>query len=321
MWCLLAEYIQGSRLKMINYNLVLFFVLLSKYHVILSKQCPPKHFILNGMVNCHSWLSCEDIPDVKIKQLIGTGGVKAVYLASWNDFNVVVSILNNPQYSNDFRSGLKLLQVLNPSPYIIQLIGFCDYSNVIITEYHPLGSAVNIIDFLKSKKSDGIISRLKLCLNYAEILTFLHSESAGKRVVCDSNDLNKLLSQFLIKEDFTLILNDLDALPQVTHNKSVKCGSRELRGSFVAPEQLWTLPGLFQDSLMPGYDEKTDIWKSVSVFTYFLRDVENNNVALYRLFHLHKRCKSVNPSDRPSANEIVEAYKEVIFELSNHEEL
>ena len=164
--------------------------------------------------------------------------------------------------------------------YIIQLIGFCEYSNVIITEYHPLGNAGNILDLLKSRKMGDVLSRLKLCLNYAEILKFLHSGAAGKRVACDSNDLNKLLSQFLVKEDLTLVLNDVDALPEVHFNKSVKCGTRELTGTFVAPEQLWTLPGHFQDSLMPGYDEKTDIWKSVSVFTHFLKNVESNNVCL-----------------------------------------
>lgn len=307
-------------LKMIKHNLIWLFVLLLKYHTTLSKHCPPKHFILNEMVNCHPWLTCEDMPDVKIKELIGVGGVKAVYLAFWNSFNVVLSVLNNPEYIEDFKNGLKILQMLNPSQYVTQLIGFCENTNVIITEYHPLGNAVNIIDLLKSKKSDDIISRLKLCLNYAEILKFLHSESAGKRVVCDSNDLNKLLSQFLIKEDFTLILNDVDALPKVSNNKSIKCGFKELRGTFVAPEQLWTLPGEFDDSLMAGYNEKTDIWKSVSVFSYFLTDIRNNDV-LYRLFNLHKQCKSINPSDRPTAHEIVAAYKQIIFELYDHDEL
>lgn len=45
-----------------------------KYH------CNPGSFILDGMTDCHSWLTCNEIksPHISIKQIIGTGAVKTV---------------------------------------------------------------------------------------------------------------------------------------------------------------------------------------------------------------------------------------------------
>jgi glycoprotein-mannosyl O6-kinase len=37
----------------------------------------------------------------------------------------------------------------------------------------------------------------------------------GVRVMCDGDHTEKLLSQFLVTEEYRLIVNDLDALPEV----------------------------------------------------------------------------------------------------------
>ncbi|XP_046384640.1 protein O-mannose kinase-like [Ischnura elegans] len=125
--------------------------------------------------------------------------------------------------------------------------------------------------------------------------------------MCDSNDLQKLLSQFLVTDELSLILNDLDAIPVVTEG-GVKCGHQELKGDFVAPEQQWRLPGNFSDEDMPGYDEKTDIWKVPSVCNYFLRDVPGGDDVIMQLSSIHKHCKSVDPNLRPTAQELVSHY-------------
>ncbi len=61
--------------------------------------------------------------------------------------------------------------------------------------------------------------------------------------MCDGDYTAKLLSQFLIRDDYRLIVNDLDALPEVDRisTKFIKCGPRQFspQNTFVAPEQLW----------------------------------------------------------------------------------
>ncbi|KAJ9595412.1 hypothetical protein L9F63_013396 [Diploptera punctata] len=269
------------------------------------------------MDSCHQWLTCSDVENVEVKEIIGIGAVKVVYRATWEGFKVAYSKLNNPAYIADFIHGLNMLRMLHPTKHIVQLIGFCN-DDIILTEYHKYGNAVNITDKLTTST---IQMRLTLCLNYALILQYLHNSPIGTRVMCDSNDISKLLSQFLITEHMELLLNDVDALPEVNlkMNQSIKCGHRELIGTFVAPEQLWPFLHEFHDEEMPGYDEKTDIWKAASVCDYFLGNISGSDVVRYNLFSVHKLCKSIKPEMRPSAADLVMEYQRVLDEIQSND--
>ena len=149
---------------------------------------------------------------------------------------------------------------------------------------------------------------LQIAEDYLRIINFLHSNEAGPRVMCDSNDLGKTLSQYLITDDYHIVLGDLDALPVVRkhHNELIKCGHRELYGIFVAPEQLWPFTkDPFDDERMPGYDEKTDIWKLPDVLYHLLGDSLVSQQLKSGLFHIIRKCKSLAPQDRPTAEEIL----------------
>lgn len=278
-------------------------------------QCRSGYFHLPGMTSCHPWLTCSESEFIAVKELIGLGAVKAVYRAIWKDFSLAYSRLNNPYYLSDFKYGLNMLKLFQPSPFVVQLVGFCEMENVILTEYHKNGNAVNITNL----SSHNLKFRLNLCLNYAFLLEYLHNSPSGTRVMCDSNNLQKLLSQLLVTDNLTLILNDLDALPEVNQefNFSIKCGHQQLTGAFVAPEQLWPFSTPFDDSKMPGYNEKTDIWKAATVCEHFLEDVPNSDMARYHLFSLHKSCKNPNPERRPTAHQLVKEYIKVIEEMDS----
>jgi glycoprotein-mannosyl O6-kinase len=292
-------------------------VLIFKHHTFVgSSQCSFGYFRLPGMTSCHPWLTCLELESIAVKELIGLGAVKAVYKATWKEFFLAYSKLSNPHYLNDFKYGLHMLKLFQPSPFVVQLVGFCEVDNVILTEYHKNGNAVNITQI----SVRNLKFRLKLCLNYALLLEYLHNSPFGTRVMCDSNDLAKLLSQLLVTDNHTLILNDLDALPEVDRrlNLGVKCGHQQLTGTFVAPEQLWPFSSPFSDNKMPGYNEKTDIWKAASVCEYFLGDVPNSDMARYHLFSLHKSCKNTNPERRPTANQLVKGYMKAMEELDSN---
>ena len=153
--------------------------------------------------------------------------------------------------------------------------------------------------------------RFQIAKDYLNIINFLHNGKTGPRVMCDSNDLNKTLSQYLITDDFHIVLNDLDALPLVGQGLTggIKCGHRQLFGSFVAPEQLWPFENdPFDDRRMPGYNEKTDIWKTPNVLFHILGDSPRSDQLKLGLFNFLKKCKSVKPDERPSAQEIINEF-------------
>lgn len=140
--------------------------------------------------------------------------------------------------------------------------------------------------------------------------------------MCDSNDLMKTLSQFLITDQLHVVVNDLDALPEVKNGNLIKCGHRQLFGEFVAPEQLWPHDHLeFNNDIMHGYDEKTDIWKIPDVLTFLLGSSTYANQVKFRLFDIFQCCKNIDSSSRPTVLEIREKLSESIDIILARQEL
>ncbi|XP_067900993.1 protein O-mannose kinase isoform X2 [Heterodontus francisci] len=293
-----------------------------------SDSCPSGYFRLGGMKDCLSWLSCEMIQsEVTVIKLIGQGAVKQVFLAHWRGNKVALSRLAVSEFSKDFFHGLEMLKGLQ-SVYVVKLLGYCEEDRTILTEYHPFGSLINVNSILEQEVYRGFNTwevRFRLSVEYVMFLRFLHNSPLGPRVMCDSNDLGKILSQYLLTTNLHVIANDLDALPLVNRSAGilVKCGARQLQGEFVAPEQLWPfgndLP--FSDDLMPPYDEKTDIWKIPDVTDFLLGQVEGSDVVRLHLFQLHQDCKRGMPEQRPSVLTVVQTYKAVYTSLTQESEL
>ena len=156
--------------------------------------------------------------------------------------------------------------------------------------------------------------RIQFIRDYLSIIEYLHNSPIGTRVMCDTNDLQKTLSQFLITDDFRLIVNDLDALPEVMNNGTVKCGHRELFGDFVAPEQLWPYEDRgFTDVGMPGYNEKTDIWKIPNILVFLLGTSTQASRLKILLFNdLFRWCKTFDAVQRPGIREVKMKFESII---------
>ncbi|XP_069341420.1 protein O-mannose kinase isoform X2 [Eulemur rufifrons] len=284
--------------------------------------CPYGHFKIGQMKNCSPWLSCEELR-TEVRQLkhVGEGAVKRVFLSEWKKHKVALSRLTRLEMKDDFLHGLQMLKSLQ-SKRVVTLLGYCEDDNTILTEYHPLGSLSNLEETLNLSKYQHVNTwehRLRLAVNYVSIIRYLHHSPLGTLVMCDSNDLPKTLSQYLLTSDFSIVANDLDALPLVDHSAGplVKCGHRELHGDFVAPEQLWPfgedVP--FHDDLMPSYDEKIDIWKIPDVSGFLLGHVEGSDMVRFHLFDIHKACKSHTPAERPTAQDVLDTYQKVLNSL------
>lgn len=269
------------------------------------------------MKNCTPWLQCAQIEaEVHRLKLIGQGAVKKVFLSEWRGQKVALSTLTTPEYTEDFLHGVSMLRALQGSK-VVQLVGFCLEDPTLVTEYHPLGSLLSLEEVLSQERylrHNTWQIRLRLAAEYVSILHFLHTGPAGVRVMCDSNTLEKTLSQFLLTSDLRLVVNDLDALPEVDRQRGalVKCGHRELSGDFVAPEQRWPFERRpFQEELMHGYDERTDVWKIPDVTRFLLGRVSGADLVHFHLFQIHEACKSRHPELRPSAQTVLDVYREV----------
>ncbi|GIX94496.1 protein O-mannose kinase [Caerostris extrusa] len=239
-----------------------------------------------------------------------------VYLAKWEDYEVVLSVLSEKKYEEDFKQNLFMIKSLN-GQYTVQLIGFCKYN--ILTKYYAFGNALNVNNHLRNslRLYDNVKLRLDLCISYVSVINFLHTSPVGVRVMCDSNSLEKTLSQFLLTDDLKIVVNDLDATPEVNESqKGILCGNRALWNSFVAPEQLWPYGGeTYDPKKMPLYDEKTDIWKIPDVCNWFLGGSSEADIIKYKLFNFHKSCKNRDPSQRPSAKLILKMYEKIRKDL------
>ncbi|XP_061033418.1 protein O-mannose kinase isoform X2 [Eubalaena glacialis] len=282
-------------------------------------RCPHGHFRMGPMSNCSPWLSCEQLrTEVRQMKRVGEGAVKRVFLSEWKERKVALSRLTRLEVRDDFLHGLRMLRSLQ-SEHVVTLLGYCEDDNSILTEYHPLGSLSGLeatLNLSKYRSTNTWQHRLQLALGYVAIIDFLHRSPLGTLVMCDSSDLPKTLSQYLLTTNFSIVLNDLDALPLVNRSTGalVKCGHRELRGDFVAPEQLWPygedVP--FHDDLMPAYDEKIDIWKIPDVSSFLLGHVEGSDMVRFHLFDIHKACKSQTPAERPTAQDVLDTYQKVL---------
>ncbi|XP_015362982.1 protein O-mannose kinase [Marmota marmota marmota] len=283
------------------------------------RSCPYGYFKMGQMKNCSPWLSCEELrTEVRQLKRVGEGAVKRVFLSEWKERKVALSRLTSLEMRDDFLCGLQMLKSLQ-SKHIVTLLGYCEEDNTILTEYHPLGSLSNLEKTLNLSKYQNVNTwqhRLQLAMDYVGVINYLHHSPLGTLVMCDSNDLPKTLSQYLLTSNFSIVANDLDALPLVNHSSGtfVKCGHRELHGDFIAPEQLWPfgedIP--FHDDLMPSYDEKIDIWKIPDVSSFLLGHVEGSDMVRFHLFDIHKACKSQNPAERPTAQDILDTYQKVL---------
>ncbi|KAH9489943.1 hypothetical protein Btru_038310 [Bulinus truncatus] len=285
------------------------------------RKCQHGNFLLPGMKSCHPWLTCTEIlSELEIKDnILGRGAQKIVKEGKWQGHFVAVNHLNMINYSEDTMYGLEMLKMLNGQPYVIQLVGWCIANEslaVVLTEKHTLGSADNVNHVLEIQRPNHntLTVRFSLCYDFVKILSVLHSLPGGPYVMCDSNYPDKTLSQFLLTDNLTLILNDVDAMPQVRREEGVliKCGTRELHGDFVAPEQLWPFDRLsFSDELMPMYDEKVDIWKIPDVCNILIGNVNGSAALRLQLFNIHSQCRDMDSSKRPTAHTILKNYDKI----------
>ena len=184
-----------------------------------------------------------------------------------------------------------------------------------VTEFHKNGALSNMLKRNGFARNVSLGTRLQLSVDYVRVIDFLHHSPVGTRVMCDTHNLYKAMSQFLITDDFHVVVNDLDNLPRVDRmeGRLIKCTrSSEIHTMFVAPEQKWpdsTRP--YNHTQMLPYDEKTDIWKIPPVINTLLGNTRGSSAIKTRLSHVLQSCRKIDPARRPGAREVLRALVEI----------
>ncbi|XP_034330104.2 protein O-mannose kinase isoform X2 [Magallana gigas] len=280
--------------------------------------CDHGYFGLYGMKTCHQWLNCTDIKSIKGFEKIKTdtiGYVKKVWISKWDGYEVVVKKirqnLNGPTSHDEFHSGVQFLQDFSNHPDVLQIVGHCN--ETLVTELHAMADATNLEKHLRhNKEFDNVFVRFQLCIDFVRIMTTLHSGHGGKVFAhCDAGNVNIMLQQYLLTDDFRLVISDVDSLLgfEIRDGVSQKrmCpfkSDRNYSQPFNAPEQyfnhkLKTFP----------YDEKIDIWKIPNICDRLLYRNSIKREVLPHLTALHKRCESSDPKGRPTALEVLKIYE------------
>ncbi|XP_062577446.1 protein O-mannose kinase-like [Saccostrea cucullata] len=287
--------------------------------------CGHGYFGLYGMEACHPWLDCDELKSINGSEKIPLstpGSVKQVRISKWEGYDVVVKKLRDYHIGRrahtEYKHGLQILKDFSNHSEVLQLVGFCD--SVMVTEFHALADANNLEKHLMVYKDfDNVSTRFQLCLDFLYIMTLLHSGQGGKVYAhCDGNAVSILLWQFLLTDDFRLVISDVDALVDleilngVTQKKVCPVESRNYSVPFNAPEQHWPYKEEpFNISRMPPYDEKIDIWKIPDVCKSFLHYMPLKIKILPHLRDINNRCKSKDPQTRPKASEVLAVYRDV----------
>lgn len=251
---------------------------------------------------CYSYLNCRDVKHMNPIQLLAKGVVKNIWIVEWNYHLITMSSLTNIDYLGDFNENIKNHYIFRSSSFVSKILGVC--GNSIFTEYYQLGNMNNLQNVFKKYRIEKFNDRFKYCIQYVKIINFLHQHSM---VMCDTNSLEKTLTQYLINDNLQIILNDMDALPVATDKNKILCGNRIISSDFVAPEQTKIIIQHNKTVILP-YDHKTDIWKIPDICHWILANTSIPEFQRQILYWIHQKCKSKIPSKRPETKEILQFY-------------
>ena len=83
-----------------------------------------KGFFRDNTGNCIPLLGCDVIGnELKFVKKLQGGFVKDITHVKWNDMDLVYSVPK--AFKDDFKSGMELLEVLQESEFVVELVGLC----------------------------------------------------------------------------------------------------------------------------------------------------------------------------------------------------
>lgn len=280
--------------------------------------CPEGTFRLPGMSQCKPRLNCNQIKKLlptKDRFLIGGGGVKRIYTADLQGNAVVIARVKRFKFNQYLDSMIELQQ----TGIVAQLVGMCEEPAwpEVVLQYHSLGSLLSV-----AQMPSDLDLRWRVVMSYLDVVEKLHNKvPRSPRVLCDASRTEITLSQFLLTDDFRVVLNDVDELIAASNDGKVRCNCNIIRGGsefsgegmgcLVPPEQKKCGTNVF-------YTEKIDIWKIPDITAAILGKSDDSLNLWNHLYHIHQECKLDEPNLRPPIEHVVAKYRQVQAQFNIH---
>ena len=161
---------------------------------------------------------------------------------------------------------------------------------------------------------NNLKTRFQLVVDYVKVMNYLHNSPVGAIIMCDTADMAKVLSQYLITDDFHLVVNDLDNTPLVADTDGILCSHKRAKesNSWFSPEQR----GLSDSDSVPKTDEKIEIWRIPAVMEELLDGVEGSGFVKSKLDRWWQDIKPRTHSNDQQRTKSCRSYWE--FSNSSH---
>lgn len=255
------------------------------------------------------------------RKLLGSGGAGSVYLAVHKNELVAVKKLHNPDLENErneFIMEMRLLAELD-SPFIIRYLGGSLTDNILVTEFMPNGDLRYAImtqnPMVRWENRGGAI-----LLDIARGLAFLH----GQRFI--HRDLKS--PNILLSSDFRAKLADVGIA------RALAPGRNQIDTLSIKFSLRWASPENFTEEDYTILSDRSDIyafgvilWEVMTQsfpWDHIRWEYEICNMVKAgqhnpipedcppRVAELMKRCWSLNPNNRPSAQEVADELEDIL---------
>ncbi|KDO22156.1 TKL protein kinase [Saprolegnia parasitica CBS 223.65] len=218
--------------------------------------------------------------------LLGFGGSGIVFRDTLDGVDVAVKMLKNRHDASHFRREISVMKA-NPSPYVVRLVATADEDTdpQLLLEFMDGGDLASYLNAEMTQAPAAVgYSHVEIAWAVANALKDLHARNIVHRDIKTQNIL--LSSVHYIK------VADLGIAKGVAMHMTTGVGTTE-----------WKAPEVSTSS-RETYGTPVDIFAFGVLLEKLYPDVvEQDNSAWYAV--LAKRCKAINPADRPTAIEIV----------------
>ncbi|EAR97002.2 tyrosine kinase domain protein (macronuclear) [Tetrahymena thermophila SB210] len=274
-------------------------------------------------------IQLENKNEITLKQEIGSGSFSNVYLTSNSSYVAKVMNLNYVPSQRSFINERKYYQELGQHSNIVQYLGSQELQGgslgVLVIENCPKGSLVDIMSMTpKNQLSEQQI--LRVIYEVAQGLSHIHKRKLIHRDIKIENILYSEENRFKIC-DFGSVTNNL--VPKIS-----KCNIQDIKEEMDRnTTPMYRAPEILDPHIFPDYpiNEKIDIF-ALGVLAYILCFKKPpfdsilgaiSGSCLWPEFPITSdefhnfimRMLSINPADRPSANEIIQIItKDLKFE-------
>ena len=223
----------------------------------------------------HLDINCDNIHEVKIGKVLGSGSVREVYEGYWNGSKFALKISYKGKNISKTTQEAAVLYELRREPNIIRLVGWCN-ETIVLPKLDR-----KYADFRK----DSTERALQISLDIAKGVQQMHA------INVTHGDIK--WSQFLYDKRGKLLLGDLD-LMQFTgfSNKNEKCK--------------------FMTRGYGPFDERSDIGRIALLLGDILKGINEKSIEHKAMEDLIEKASSSNMRHPPSATKIVKRIEAIL---------